>query len=92
MPWTNRNNDVFFQRCQSVAASMQNLREECARLKEIMSDSNTAIADDANFEAADATQLRNAVMIPFLAFFDGEAVATQDRSQLLSQWLIDSTA
>ncbi len=92
MSWTTRDNETFFKRCEAVASSMQNLREECDRLREIMTDANSDITDTASYSASDSTQLRNAVMIPYLAMFDGEPVSTQNRSGLLAKWLVEHSA
>ncbi len=94
MSFTNRNMGVFSQRCKSFMASLQNLRQEAAKLEAIYAnEAGSGVDPDwTDTDGITAAEHVDAILMSqdLKKFLENQAVATEDRQQWITPFIQDA--
>ncbi len=93
MSFTSQNMTIFSQRCKAFMASLQNLRQEAAKLDAIYLNEAASGEDDewAEVNGTTAAEHVDAILLfrDLKAFCENGAVATADRQQWITPFIQD---
>lgn len=91
MSYTEQNMNTFNARCKSIMASLQNVRQEAAKLVAIYTNETASGADPEWVETNGITTDEHVDAILLFQdlekFLDNQVVATQDRQQWMTPFL-----
>ena len=92
MAWTESNNDHLYVRVERLAARIRSALEECQRLDDLAEAFGTDITDQASGDhlKTELVAFKNNILLPMIAAFNNEAVATRDRIVDLQEWIVNA--
>ncbi len=94
MSFTTQNMNTFSQRCKTFMASVQNLRQEAAKLEAIYANETASGADPewGDVNGVLAAEHVDAILFfqDFKKFCENEAVAQADRQQWITPFVQDA--